>query len=221
MAQLVSLQQAACNALAAWLTSELTGQSIVIEPRWISSDRQLPPKAISVIEVGEPDIDWLDPEVLSTTNVDLENSTPVKKVDTVWTVGNADQALQLDVWALTDVELDDIRARLFGALNAGDRGLGLTRVDPFAVGLQLPLADGWDPGIATYVFQLPDIQQSPSAVAESEWRATYRGRVSMQLAQRARTARIARVLIKTRVYQSDPVDPADPPQVTIVTVTDT
>lgn len=221
MTQLVSIEQAARNALATWLSTQLAVPDLVIEPRWFPADLDLPPKALSVIDAGLPDVEWLDAELLLKANVDTENGSPVKKVDVVWGFGHIDQAVQLDVWAPTEVELDDLRARLVGPLNAGDRGLGLTRVDPFAVGLRLPLGDGWDPGIVTFLFELPNTDQTSSSVSESEWHATYRGRASMQMTQRARSARIARILLQQRIYQRDPVETADPPTVTTITVTDT
>ena len=217
MTQLVTIQQAARDSLAAWLTSDLPGTDILIEPRWVESDQQLPPKRITIIDAGPRTIEWLQTEILQTTNVDTENGLAVKKVDAVWGFGEVTQPIQLDVWAQSDVELDDILARLDGSLNKGARGLGVANVDLFSAGILLPLAGDWAPGTVNFSFEEPSILQTPSSVGEGEWRATIRGAAQAQLVQTARSARIARILLQQRLYERDPVDTTDPPDVTIIT----
>jgi hypothetical protein len=205
MPQLVTIQQAARNVLASWLVAELSTVTggVATEPRWVESDQKLPSKRITIIDAGPRDIEWLEPEALRTTNVDLEAGNPVKKVDVVWGLGFITQPIQLDVWARSDVELDDIQARLDASLNKGSRGLGLSNVDPFEPGLRRHLVDGWAPGIVDFLFEEPVLLQSPTSVGEGEWRAMYRGRATAQMTQTGRTARIARVLLKNRIYVAD------------------
>lgn len=203
MPQLVTLQQAARNALAAWLGTELASEDVEVEPRWVEPDRRLTAKRVTIIDAGPRKIEWLAPEILATTNVDTEGGVAVQKVDATWGFGFITQPVQLDVWALSDVEIDDIQARLDASLNKGNRGLGLTNVDLFAEGLRLHLADGWAPGIVDFLFEEPVILQSPTSVGEGEWRAMYRGRATAQMAQVARSARIARILLEQRIYVAD------------------
>lgn len=221
MTQLLTVQYAARKALAAWLTSELASVSggVVVEPSWFESDRTLPPKAISIIDTGPPATTWFDAELVSTVNVDDESGVAVKKVDVTWILAQREQPVQLDVWATSELELTDIVARLDMSLNKGFKGLGISTADPFDVGLSLALADGWAPGNAYFVFDAPDLIEVDSAVGEGEWRASYRGRSVTQLTATARTARIARVLLKLRLRSRDPVDTTAPYDTTIITST--
>lgn len=221
MAQLVSLEDAARRALTTWLRAELADvDELVVEFDWFERDRDLPPKAISIIDAGPRQMEWLQPEILKTVNVDLEGATPVKKVDATWNYGFITQPVQLDVWAQSKPELKDIIARLDASLNKGARGLGLTNVDLFAPGLQLNLADGWAPGIVDFLFTDPDVLEAPDSVGQGEWRAMYRGRASAQMVQVARSPRIARILLEQRLRERDPINTADPPDTTIILPTD-
>lgn len=205
MAQFTTIQQAARNALAVWLTTELASVTggVLIEPRWVESDQKLPAKRVTIIDAGPRDIEWLQPEPVATVNVDVENSLPVKKVDSTWSLGFVTQPVQLDIWARTDVELDDLIARHDSSLNKGVVGLGDTNADPFNPGLLLYLSDGWSPGIVDFLFEEPVVLEAPQSVGEGEWRATYRGRVSAQMVQVARSARLARILLEQRIYVAD------------------
>src|SRR5688572_14827495 len=99
MPQLITIQDAARRALAVWLRSELAAvDTLVIEPDWFENARELPPKAISIIDAGPRQMEWLQTEILATTNVDLEGATAVKKVDATWNFGFVTQPVQLDVW---------------------------------------------------------------------------------------------------------------------------
>lgn len=216
--QLVTIQQACRNALAAWLVDELApvygGDGVVVEPRWFEESRQLPPRTVTIIDAGPRSVEWLEPDILAQSD-NLDNAA---QLDITWQLGAMQQPLQLDVWAPTDVELDDLIARLDRSLNAGERGVGLTNVEPFRPGLLLDIADGWDPGRASFLFDQPSIQQTATSVGESEWRATYRGRCDAQLVQTATTAKLARVHLKTRLRAQDPVDTAEVPETTTITL---
>ncbi len=216
MPLIVTLQQAARNALATWLTSELSSVPVTVEPRWAEPDRQLRPKHITIIDAGPRDLEWLQPEVLYSTLVDLEGGNSVKKVDAVWSFGYATMPVQLDVWAQSDVGLDDIIARLDASLNKGTRGVSV-QTSPFDGGLALNLGDGWSPGIVHLEFGQATLMQSPGSVIEGEWRAMYRGTASAQMTQAARTARIARILLEQRLRVQDPINTADTPDETIIT----
>src|SRR5689334_9544536 len=126
--QLVSIQQAARNALAAWLTSELApaggGSGVTVEPRWFEPDQQLPARAISIIGAGPRQVEWLEPDILA----QAENAENPAQIDITWQLGAVQQRVQLDVWAQSDVELDDLVARLDRSLNAGERGIAAANI---------------------------------------------------------------------------------------------
>lgn len=197
--QLVTIQQAARNALARWLIDELaaTPDGIAIQPRWFEAGRSLPPKSISVIDAGPRKVEWGDPEILAVVNNGAAN------VDATWSVGDVEQPVQLDVWAQSDLELDDILARLDVALNARARGLGVSNAEPVGPGLLLNLDDGWAPGTVEFVFDEPSSFSTADDVNVAEWRAMYKGTASMRLCAKATSARIARVSLKQRVSESD------------------
>jgi len=199
MALLTTIQQAARNALAAWLTAELADadDTVVVEPRWFEVDRSHPPKSITIIDAGPRRIEWGDPEVLSQTSSGAAN------VVATWAIGDVEQRVQLDVWAPSDLELDDLIARLDVSLNAGHRGLGGANVEPVTAGLVLELDDGWSPGTVAFAFDEPFVSQVADDANQAEWRATYRGVASARLVATATSPRIARVALKQRVSETD------------------
>lgn len=216
--QLVTIQQAARNALSTWLTTELApaggGDGVLVEPRWFEPDRPLPARAISIIDAGPRQIEWLEPEVLAS----VENAENADHIDITWALGAVAQRVQLDVWAQSDVELDDIVARLDRSLNAGERGVEASNVVPFRPGVLLELADGWDPGRVDFLFGEPEIVHTASSVGEGEWRAIYRGRFDGQLVQTATTAKMARLHLDARLREQDPASPDETPETTTITL---
>lgn len=197
MAQLVSIQQAARNALAAWLRDDLASVAgLSVEPRWVEVDVTKPPLAITVIDAGPRKIEWGDPVLLSS---EVVNAT---QVDGVWALGDVEQRVQLDVWAPSDLELDDLVARLDRSLNAGLRPVGITS-EPFAVGLLVNLANGWAPGTATFRFDEPNTDHTADDANQQEWRASYRGTMSARLVAKGTAPRLARLMLKQRVYDTD------------------
>src|SRR5438105_2334205 len=69
MAYLVSIQQAACNALQVWLQSQLTpgGPSgVSVEPRWPDPEKPLPTAgAVTILMTSGADVVLVDPAVTS------------------------------------------------------------------------------------------------------------------------------------------------------------
>lgn len=211
MAQLVPVEDAARNTLASWLRTELGSVTgvVSVESFWMEADRKLPAKQISIINRGPRSVEWLQPEVLASANIDLEGGAPVKKADVTWALAVFEQPLQLDVWARSEPEVKDILARLDASLNKGERGLGIANSDPFRAGLLRPLGDGWGPGIVDFLFESPDVMQSPDSQGRGEFRAMYRGRASGQLTQSGRSPRLARILLEQRLRETEAVPPAD------------
>lgn len=197
MAQLVTIQQAARNALAAWLVTDLAAVSgLKIEPRWVEVDVAKLPLAITVIDAGPRRIEWGDPVLLSSTPI---NAT---QVEGVWALGDVEQRVQLDIWAPSDVQLDDIMARLDRSLNANVRPIG-GNGDPFAPGLLVNMVDGWAPGTANFLFDEPDTGHTADDANQQEWRGMYRGMMSARLCAKAISPRLARLKLKQRISETD------------------
>jgi len=189
----VSIEQAAQNALARWLTRELDG--ITVWDRWPEANVRLPAKAISVLRAGTRRDEALDPTPIAQRDIE---GAPGRAVFT-WRMRACTQPLQLDVWAHSDVARDDLLARLEPALNASKArsmpSLALVNADPVEHGLALLLADGWS-GFVSYWFDEPSITDNPDAVQRSEYRATYRGWAAMQLTIDAASTHLARAQLR-------------------------
>lgn len=226
MTQLVTLGQAARNALSLYLTTELEpvagGDGVVVEPRWFEKDRQLPPRAISIINAGPRQLEWLDPEEMSVELIgDKDAAAPQAKV--AWKLAYMTQPLHLDVWTTSDVDLDDILARLDVSLNKGQGPYNgaleptpITNNDPVMPGVLLALGDGWAPGTSDFLFDSTDAEPSSAQVLEGEWRATLRGVANAMLVVVAQSPRIARFLLQQRLRKADPVDTTAPYDTTTI-----
>ncbi|MFY0080381.1 hypothetical protein ABTQ07_22210, partial [Acinetobacter baumannii] len=66
----------------------------------------------------------------------------------------------------------------------------------------LLLGDGWS-GFARYEFDEPETFDSSDAVQRSEYRASYRGRVRMQLTIDAESPRLARIMLRASLDGSE------------------
>lgn len=165
----VSIGQASRSALADWLRSQLLSDITVFD-RWPEPGTVLPPKAVSVILRGRRS----GPDVCGLAVGPVVPQGP-NSVAVVFEAGNFVQPMQLDVWAKSDVERDDIIAQLDVALNAGEGkvfGFG----DPVRDGLLLAFrpVDGFD-GYVDYWFDDVAIDDMPDTVQRGEFRATYLG----------------------------------------------
>lgn len=167
----VSVEQAASNALAAWLTTNLTG-SPAVEPRWADPTKLFSggataqhPIALAILFAGPPVDDYHD---------DISGSTFI-------TSGRRlrHQPLTLEVWAAYDVDRDDLVAQLDTLLaGRGGPSTDATTAAELGVidhGVVLTLADGYSPASAGFVFGVPVIADSKDNVGRSLYRATYAG----------------------------------------------
>lgn len=192
---LVSIQQAAANALQAYLASKLTGVSV--EQRWPDPHKRLPSKAVTILLSGRRRERAIDSRMINATNVGGAQST------STWQFAFCEQDLQIDIWAVHDVDRDDLIAQLDNLLNAGQSVIS-TNADPVAEGVVLQLADGWTAnGTTTYVdflFEGPNITDAPDAVQSSEFRGTIRGTASAMLTATATTARQAQIVFEQMLY---------------------
>lgn len=179
---MVSLQQAACNALGARLSSALD-PDVVVNYDWPDPEAPLPQKGITIVMAGQADDDILQPEAVSSTPIDATSRLYR------WKVLERTQPIQLDVWTTYQTLRDDLVAKLDQIFNAGWTGTPDS-------GLVLDLADGWE-GKATADLEGPSLTNSGVLAQVSEFRATYAGELRMCLYVDAPSPRIAR----TKLHQ--------------------
>jgi hypothetical protein len=218
MSLLVSIQQAAANALAAWLGASLTG-SPAVEPRWPDltklfsggTDAQRP-KAVSIIIVGKPRDEYIDST--QTRVADNGNGTVTTTRAQLFRI----QSVQLDVWCAYDVDRDDLVAQLdqlfAGAGGATTDPIVAARRNPDDHGVVLTLGDGWgfpplDPSVADFAFDGPENLDNAEEVGRSVFRAMYSGEARLMLSVTTTDPKLARVTLKESVQQADAL-PAAP-----------
>lgn len=209
MTQRVSIQQAAANALAEWLREQLP--DVMVEARWPEPNVSLPPKAITVLLAGSRIDEPLDPQVLHMTPIDSA------KALYRWRVAACRQPLQLDVWTTSDVERDDLLARLDDCLRAGPGHTldGVWNADPLSHELEFELGDGWEDTIAAIEFEAPQVHDTAESVQQREYRATIRGDARMNLYVEAESPRMAVIRLRQRLADAGAPLPSSPDVVTV------
>lgn len=186
----VSLQQAACNALGSRLSSVL-GPGVKVNYDWPDPEAPLPAKGVTILLAGQADDFLLQPEIISSTQIDSVNRLYR------WKVLERTQPIQLDVWSTYQAVRDDMVASLDQALHAGWDGTP-------NCGLVLTLADGWE-GCAVFDFDGPNVTNSGPLAQVSEFRAMYPGELRAVLYVDAPSPRIARLKLH-QVLSGQPFD---------------
>lgn len=198
---MISIQQAACDALTRWIQANITDATV--SSRWPTVDRPLPNKAITVITAGARQDTDIEARLLAQT--DLANN----QASIVWQIKVCEQPLQLDVWAKTDAERDDLLARLDDVLNYGEAALGLAGefYDPARTGLLLPVVDGWPTGTtADFTFDGPDTPDTSDAAKRAEFRGMIRGSVYVALTVTRTSVLQVQLILKQRLNDGADVD---------------
>ncbi len=172
---MISIQQAASNSIAAFLADKLP--DVKVASQWPAPDRVLPAKAISVITAGSRRDTPIERKLLKATN------NGATQVDAVWQIAACHQPLQLDVWAQSDFDRDEMIAALDVFLNYGEKGLGVGNYD-IGSGVLLNLSDGWESYSSTADFYFGEIDtiDSNTNAGHHNYRGTYRGHVYVMLA---------------------------------------
>lgn len=200
MTDVVSIEQAAANALCTYLAAAL-GSGVSVESRWPEPEKELPDLGVTVLLAGEAQHQL----VTSTEPFSSQELVPpdATKKRYRWKVAEVVQPLQIDCWAKYDVKRDDLRARLEAALQAGDQ----TEDFPVPPGLDLALlpADGWE-GTVEYIFQAFGNLDNPNAAQQSEWRATARGEAHVALYIDAVSARMAHLTLRQKLNGGAAID---------------
>lgn len=187
---MVSVEQAAVNALKTYLQTQLGG-GVTVSGTWPNPDKALPAKALTILKIGPRLETKIDPRLLS--SAELVPPDPTQMAYT-WQIKAVEQRIQLDVWSKYEAVRDDLQAQLDVALNQGTYvtlGPGLDR-SHFSDGVILALGDG-HVGYATYTFDGPEIADEPDAVQRNEFRSTQVGTIYTYLAVTKVMPRIARI----------------------------
>lgn len=195
----VTIQTAASNALAAWLTTQMP--DCTVTQRWPSPDRPLPSKAITVLTAGTRKDTDVEVNLISQIDSVTDNTTVAR-----WQIKACEQAVQIDVWAKTDAEREDILARLDDVLNYGEAALDpVTDIysDPARSGLVLNVADGWPSTIADFSFEGPNTPDDSDSVKRAEFRATIMGNIYVMLTVTRQSVRQVKLVLEQRLNNVD------------------
>lgn len=199
----VSVGQAAATALARHLKAALS-QDVTVLDRWpefngnifaaLTPGDEDQRAVVSVIKVGRR-------QRLSVVTVPKQadvTNLPDGRVLVAWPIGSVIQPVQIDVWAKTDDDRDDLVRQLDDALNVGTSAIpGAPTADPAADGVQAPLdpaALGYG-GTVDYFLDEPEIDDSPESVQRSEYRATYFGEARAPLAKVVTASTLAAAML--------------------------
>jgi len=185
---MVSLEQAAANALQAYLQTAL-GSGVKVRNRWPNPDKNLPPLAVTILLSGDPTRTWVQPNDISSST-----GTSAGKLLYRWHLGESVQPLQIDCWATANAPaLDDLRAKVDAALLGGNRAELYPIPGPLSLALQS--ADGWT-GTIDFYFDGFTVLQTPDTEQENEFRALCRGEARVAIYVDAETPRLARIILK-------------------------
>ena len=207
----VSIGQAACNALAAWLRTALTSDVIVFE-RWPEASEDLfstgstPARAVvTIVRVGAR----TRLSVVSLPTIDAISAIVAGQFTVTFRVGAFIQPVQLDVWAKTDDDRDDIIAQLDVALTAGVNATipsAPAGDDPVRDGVLVAMnpSDGFAGNIDFFLDE-PAITDSPESVARSEYRATYFGEARGPFVRSVLVPPMLALKLKQQLYVGAPI----------------
>lgn len=197
----VAIEQAAQNALASFLATRL-GTGVTVAKQWPAPDRTLPALAATVIQAGETEWLYCQPEAISSTAGSTSGTRLYR-----WLVLEVTQPLQIDCWATTPGARSNLRARVAAALQAGN----MTERWPVpGGGLQLALlvADGWQ-GVADFTFKSFSNLDTPDSAQQSEYRAIAQGEARVAFYIDAETPRLARIILQQTIDGATRTDTAE------------
>lgn len=200
MALRVSIQQAAANALSAWLKRQLP--DVVFYDRWpepsvdLFDEAEQRTKVASIVITGKPEDLTTDPVLVSQTEDGPVNLT------VVWRYACRRQRIHLNVWTMYEVDRDDIAARLEEALNASETdSLGVANSEAVRSGLLLTLSDDWE-GRAEFIFDPPENIDTPDSNQQSEFRALFSGYADFMYTRTRTVPSIELLTFKQKAHQT-------------------
>jgi len=182
VAQRVSIEQAMTNALVGYLTTALP--DIKCRSRWPDPSKNLPEKAITVVPIGRRQDDDVTGSFIRQIAVEeLSPPDPKRKIYT-YARSACTQPVQLDIWAVTDIDRDDIVSRVDDALSANlVTTISAANDDPVRDGPLLALGDGFS-GFSDFTFDGPMKNDTPDSASRAEFRATYTGTAAAHLTKK-------------------------------------
>lgn len=195
---MVSIQQAAANAFAAWLGAQLSGVQVL--PRWPAPDAQMPFRSITVTTAGRRRDTNLDVTLISSTPNGSLNA------DSRWLVAACYQPIQMDIWSQNPAARDDLIARL-DILLRSDAAALTTPYNPMPLGtgngVLVNVGDGWPDTIADFSFGDPDTEENGGSYQAQDYRAMYVGGAHVMLSVAATTARQKIINFQQRISEAD------------------
>jgi hypothetical protein len=178
----VSVSRAAVQALGAWLTQSLEG--VTVRDKWPPAGVPLKGRVVTIVAVGnrERGDSYGTVEIASRTNI---SATQCR---IRFRQGEVSQPLQLDVWAGSDVDRDDVIAQLDQVLHAGrsetlniKNSVQTVGSDPWSDELTLAFdpTGPYDGDYCTFLFDDVAIDDTPESIQRAEYRATFLGSSKM------------------------------------------
>jgi hypothetical protein len=202
--QIVTIEQAALNAITSWLQSQLDNamgeagwaERAAVFADWPNPKTPLAARTVTVLVAGAVQTTLVDPHVTKQVNASAT------KADYTWRVGVARVQLQVDVWAKYDAWMKDLVARVREAAHKGDGAtFGAANADPVTCGFTVALADGWE-GHAYVELDGPEYPGTPDSEQRQEYRALFRGWCDVNVEITARSPRLATLKFKQKLHES-------------------
>jgi hypothetical protein len=200
----MSVQQAAVTAFVAYLTVQLVAVfgegKVLVEDRFPEAGPPMFDKTlrrrVTVICAGEREDLFVQANVVRAKPISSS-----EKVRMGWRMKACRQPLQLDLWATTSVELQELMAEVDVALHQGPGvTLGLTNADPVRDGVLLALnPDTGHEGFTDVFFEGPSIVNDGAEQQQRECRAMYRGALDVDLVVEAISPTMARIKLRETI----------------------
>lgn len=216
----VSVGQAAANAMAKWLGSQL-GKDVTVRAKWPQASTRAKTKVVTIVPIGRRRrLDAISPTyIVARTNTTAVNATN-PQARALLRLGFYMQAMQIDVWATSYDERDDLVDQLDDALSAspqqtviGTSGQPI-ELDDFVwdggTVLQLLPADGYVsqdgslPPCVNMAFDEPEVDDDPDSVQRGEYRATYFGEARGEFFRWRTVPRLTQATVQLQSQEINP-----------------
>lgn len=197
---MASIKQAGIEALADFLSRDsslLT--NIPITPFWVERDIERYSQSITIISAGSPSpVDVIIPTTAGGSR-ELSPPDPIRK-EWRYDVELLEQPIQFDLWAESDVGLDEMEGWLELELRRGERHT-LGKGGEVRDGLLLALnPNSGHEGFADLTVNSgPSPFHSPDANLRNDWRSVVRATLSLSLSIWAEHARQVQIVLNSQI----------------------
>jgi hypothetical protein len=200
-----SIQQAACDALGAYLQaefdkvydSEVESERVQVLPNWPEASVQLPPRAVSVIMAGDRKESPISEELIRKVS-DLPDNQGLYE----WAIKCVTQPIQIDIWTHYDEHRDLIEDDLDTILHRGPAyTLGIANGDIFRDGVLVRLdpTSGHEGTVDYSTITGPRKVTNPGAVEVNEFRSLITAELDVELTLKAASPKLVRVLLQQQL----------------------